>query len=45
MDALSLRTDMATWAIKDFSVVLGQQITRRQDCTMAEWLHAERRKT
>ena len=42
-DTLSLGTDFATWAIKDFSVVLRQQITqgaRRQDCTVAEWLHS-----
>ena len=41
-DTLSLGTDFATWAIKDFSVVLRQQITqaaRRQDCTVGEWLH------
>jgi hypothetical protein len=39
--ALGLGTETATWAIKDFSVVLRQQITqaaRRQDCTVAEWL-------
>ena len=42
MDALALGTEVATWAIKDFSVTLRQQITqaaRRQDCTVAEWLH------
>ena len=41
-DTLSLGTDVATWAIKDFSVVLRQQITqaaRRQGCTVGEWLH------
>jgi hypothetical protein len=42
VDTLSLGTEVATWAIKDFSVALRQQITaaaRRQDCTVAEWLH------
>jgi hypothetical protein len=41
-DLLSLGTEVATWAIKDFSVALRQQITRAarlQDCTVAEWLH------
>ena len=42
-DMLSLGTDVAPWQIKDFSVALRrQQITqaaRRQDCTVAEWLH------
>jgi hypothetical protein len=44
MDAetLALGTETSTWAIKDFSVVLRQQITqaaRRHDCTVADWLH------
>ena len=41
-DMLSLGTEVANWQIKDFSVALRQQITqaaRRQDCTVAEWLH------
>jgi hypothetical protein len=41
-DMLSLGTEVAPWQIKDFSVSLRQQITqaaRRQDCTLAEWLH------
>jgi hypothetical protein len=41
-DLLSLGTEVATWAIKDFSVALRQQITRaarQADCTVAEWLH------
>ena len=41
-DVLSLGTETATWAIKDFSVSLRQQITqaaRRHDCTVAEWVH------
>lgn len=41
-DTLSLGTETATWAIKDFSVTLRQEITRAarlQDCTVAEWLH------
>ena len=41
-DILSLGTEVAPWQIKDFSVALRQQITqaaRRQDCTIAEWLH------
>jgi hypothetical protein len=41
-DVLTLGTEVATWAIKDFSVTLRQQITqaaRRQGCTVAEWLH------
>lgn len=42
-DTLSIGPEVATWAIKDFSVTLRQQITsaaRRQDCNVAEWLHA-----
>lgn len=41
-DTLSLGTETATWAIKDFSVTLRQEITRAarlSDCTVAEWLH------
>jgi hypothetical protein len=41
-DTLSLGSQVAVWAIKDFSVVLRQQITqaaRRQGCTVGEWLH------
>ena len=41
-DTLSLGTEVAPWAIKDFSVMLRQQITqaaRRQGCTVGEWLH------
>ncbi len=41
-DSLSLGTEVATWAIKDFSVMLRQQIilaARRQGCTVADWLH------
>jgi hypothetical protein len=41
-DALELGTEFTTWAIKDFSANLRQQITREArlaDCTVAEWLH------
>ena len=42
-DTISLGTERTTWAIKDFSVVLRQQIihaSRQQpNCTVADWLH------
>jgi hypothetical protein len=41
-DIQQLGTATATWAIKDFSVALRQEITRaarQADCTVAEWLH------
>ena len=42
-DAIPLGTDRTTWAVKDFSVVLRQQIIQasRQEpnCTVADWLH------
>jgi len=42
-DAIALGAELGPWQIKDFSVRLRQQITqaaRRQDCTLADWLHA-----
>jgi hypothetical protein len=42
-NTMALGTETGPWQIKDFSVAMRQQITaaaRRQDCTLAEWLHA-----
>jgi hypothetical protein len=41
-DTMTIGTETATWAVKDFSVELRRQITKaaqRQNCTVAEWLH------
>jgi hypothetical protein len=41
-DTLTIGAEFAPWQIKDFSVAIRQEITRRarqQDVTVAEWLH------